>query len=247
MNRTRPTLAGVLAMALLLVLMIPAAALAQDDGSRTVASDGPTADLERVKQHALAAIDRRLERIDRLQNEVALNAYLTDEHAAQLEAVLASSESGLQALADQIAAATTPEQLRELIPGIVEDYRIYVLVTPQVRLVIAADTAAHAVTRFQTAASELEEAIERIAGAGYDTSDAVAAHARMVAAIEEAAGLVGGVAPAVLELIPPDWPDPGAEELEQARQALVDARQALREARNAAEDTVQALREAVDG
>jgi hypothetical protein len=233
---------GAAALAAILTLLSPAAAMAQTDTSTT--STRPAADIDQLKSRALAAIQARLDRIDRLQEIVAGNPHLNDDHQASLEAEMGRSEAGLEALAEEIRAAATVEELRALIPKIAEDFRIYLLVSPKVHLVIAADTVVDAADRFHEVGAKLAEAIARAEGAGHDVTQAKEALARFEALVAEAEALAGPVPGLLLPLTPQDWPDPAQGMLADARADLASAHAALRDARQVAEEVVKALRQA---
>ncbi len=241
------------ALGLALVATTPAAAFAQvgeaprrpAEGVDVGADVRPVRDLEALKARALEAIDRRLQRIDRLEEAVRSSEHVTPEHRDELLAELDRSAAGLRDLAAQIDAAETAEELRELIPKIATDYRIFVLVTPKVKEVLVADAMVDLADRFDEAAEKIADAIERAAEAGYDVSEAEAALERMVSLIDQAESLAEGVPPSVLPLTPSQWPDPAQGVIREAHDDLVEARSAFRGARQAAHDAVAALRAAI--
>ncbi len=251
MSKMRRTVTAA-GLAAILALAAPAAAFAQTDTAgfdratdQVTDQERPVSDVASVKRRALAAIEHRLVTIDRLQAAVRSNASVTDDHAATLLDELDRSAAGLSELARQIEATEDPEQLRELIPKIAEDYRIYVLMVPKVHEVLASDTVEHVVGRFGIVEEELSEAIARAEEAGYDVGEAKEYLVEMVRYADEAEGFGGPVAESVLPLQPSDWPDPAKETLEQGHDDLVHARQSLREAWQAAKNTVRALHEAI--
>lgn len=240
MNRiTTRIVAG--ALCLLAVAGAPAAALAQEDTRTTLVR---TADLDTLKLRAIGAIDARLIRIDRLRAQVGAAGALTSDHEAQLGAELGRAESGLTALRAEIEAAQAIEALRRLIPKIAEDYRIYVLVTPKVHLVIASDTVTAAADTLDEVAGRLAGTIEEAAAAGYDTGEAEAALEEMQSAIAQARRVGSPVAGSVLPLTPADWEEPAHGLLTAGHDDIIEARRHLRDAREAARDVVRALREA---
>lgn len=238
-------------LALAMLGSMPATALAQTDTTSprdTIAqreAERPERDIDVVKERALAAIDRRLERVARLRDAVHSSEHVTDEHASDLLAEFERTESGLLALAEEIRAAETADELRVLIPRIATDFRVYVLVTPKTWEVLVADAMGDAAVRFEEVAMNIAEAVQRAEEAGYDVGEAQAALERMQSLVAEGAGLAEAVPPAVLPLTPADWPDPARSVVRGAHADLVAARQAFREARTAAHDAVEALRAAI--
>ncbi len=234
------------AVGLALFAATPATALAQTDVTPTTAversAEHPERDIDAVKERALAAIDRRLDRLARLREAVESNDHVTADHAAALLTEYERTDSGLRALADQIRAAQTADELRDLIPRIATDFRVYVLVTPKTWEVLVADTMGDVADRFDEVAAKIADAIDRAEEAGYDVGEARAALEEMESFTAEASRLAGGVAPAVLDLTPADWPALAWVALGAPHDDLVAAREAFRQAKDAAHDAVAALR-----
>ncbi len=237
------------AVGFVLVAATPLAAVAQVEEARPPVAERseirPERDLAGIKARALEAIDRRLDRIARLEEEVRSNEHVEPEHAEDLLGELSRAATGLSGLAEEIEAAETAEELRVLIPKIATDYRVYVLLTPKVREVLIADAMGDLADRFDEAAARIADAIARAEEAGYDVSEAETALERMESLVDEAEGLAEGVPPAVLPLTPSDWPDPAQGVIREAHDDLVEARQAFRGARDAAHEAVRALRAAI--
>jgi hypothetical protein len=198
--------------------------------------------VENWRAVGLCEVDRRLATIERLGNAVDASRALTDEHAGALHRILDGSAAGLRALRAAIEADTTLAQLHEDIRSIYADFRIYVLVTRQVWLVGAADTATAAGAALDATAGDLATLIARAEANGQDVTEPKAHLAAMEAAIDEAVAGVADVADAVLPLTPADWNDDTAwPVLREARQAIEDARADLRTAMAEARKVIAAL------
>lgn len=192
------------------------------DAWQAARSEPSVANLQAVGR---CEIDRRLATIERLRGAVDGARRLTDEHEAALERILDRSASGLRALRAEIEAATTVGELRTDLQRIVEDFRIYLLVVPQVRLVIAADVTEAAIARAIQVADRLEQAIQAAEAAGKDVGDANEHLASMRAHIRAADAKVDGLAGRILPLTPADWNDGTARPiLERSRLAIAEAR-----------------------
>jgi len=198
-----------------------------------------------VKNHQAVGtceIDRRLATIDRLGDAIAGARALTEDHEAALQSILDDSAAGLRALRAEIEADTTLVELRADIRSIFEDYRIYALVTRQVWLVMAADTAAAAATALDGTAADLATLIDRAEANGQDVTEAKAHLTGMEGAIDDAQAAVDGFAGTVLPLSPADWNDGTAGPiLRAARQSIVEARGDLRTAMSEARQVIAAL------
>ena len=244
-------------LALSLVLALPGVALAQEAATdqttdSTVVQEQMTEEqrvqlVDQIKERAQAAIDRRLDTIDRLRAALNERNHVTARHKADLIVDLNEAEAGLRTLSREIAAATTLPQLRVLVPKIATDFRIYLVVAPKVHEVIAGDTMVWVVGNpLADAQSRIEEAIQRAQDAGYDTSEAEQYLGQMVIHMSEATSLAGPVPGSVIDLDAGDWPDPAKGLLLQGRDDLQAAHGEIRQAVEAAHNAVQALRDLVD-
>lgn len=242
-----------LVLAVALVIGAPAAVLAQtDDGGATTeerpaVTDRQAVDLGAVKERALEAIERRLEQIDRLRGRVEADRFVERDHEAHLVDELRDAERGLRGLAEEIEGAGTLAELRDLVPAIATEYRIYLVVTPKVWEVLASDAGVAAGEKADDVAERIQEAIDRAEAAGHDVT---AARTHLDDMLSEAAAglaLADPVAETVLPLDPADWPDPAREVLERGKADLQAAREWFRQARESAHEAVEALRAAVQG
>jgi hypothetical protein len=195
------------------------------------------------KAVGLCEIDRRFETLDYLGAVVNRVPALTDDHEAALERILANTRAGLRALRAKIEADTTVAELRVDVPKIATDFRVYLLVSRQVHLVIAADAVEATVRRFGPAIDRLEAAIDRAEAAGKDVTQARELLAMLIEDVRAADAAVDGVAAEVLVLTPADWNDGTAQPvLRAARHDVAEARDHLRQAVRAARAIIAELR-----
>lgn len=200
--------------------------------------------IDEVKKRALAAIERRLETIDRLTNRVENNRHVTDDHETSLDRDLADAASTLGELARDIEAAETFEELRPLVAAIVTEHYVYVLLVPKVHEVIASDTMVFIAGRLGEFADRLGEVIERLDDSGFDVTELRRLLGEMEQRIDDGAALAGPVADEVIDLQPEDWPD-AQEVLRSGREALHDAAHALRDSHRIGHEIVRTIREMV--
>lgn len=168
-------------------------------------------------------IDRRLAFLGRLSTAVAGSKALTSEHRSALSAEIAGSTAGLTSLRAAIDGETDLAALRADVGRIATDYRVYLLVGPKARLVMAADRLSVGYDRFEKVETRLADAIAKAKGAGKDVGAAQAAFDAMTGKVDRAETLLGPVATSILPLTPADW-NAGS-----ARPVLRDARSSLRE------------------
>jgi hypothetical protein len=242
------TLSTLLA-ALLIVSALPAIALAQEPAPE-IETPSETGDaVERIignlKDRAENAIEKRLDTIKRVDGALQEAEHLTDAHEGVLLDELSLSAAGLTTLGREIEAADTLAELWDLIPKIFEDYRIYAVVVPKAHLVAVADTIVAGTGRAVVGGEALQEAIDRVGEAGYDTLEAEEALAEMVASIRQSSALADPVPDTVLPLEPSDWPVPAQGVIDGAHAGLRAARDQLASAVRSAHEVARILRDLV--
>ena len=227
----------VVATAVALLVGGSSIAQAQVRPSRT---PGPA--FESAKQACEKAIDNRMERLQTLRTLVSGSQHVTADHRTTLDTQMANAEQGLAALKSKIDGDTDPATLRTDCRSIVDDYRIYVLVSPKVREILVADWESDIATRLDGIATRIQAAIDKAKAKGKDETTAQTDLDQMKSKIADARAAIGGVASSVVNLQPSDWP--GAHDtLATGRTSLRSGRDDLRGARDAGWAAAQALRQ----
>ena len=230
----------------LAVLALAAIALAVLAPLGAVAQTHAETDLADVQARALAAIDRRLETLDHIQDVVSSSPHVTGDHRGALLGEVGSHRGGLSALAAEIRTTDDPEELRELIPTIATDFRIYLVFVPKVTGVLASDAALAMADRAQTeVVPRLQEWIDRVEDAGGDVSEAESHLADLEDGIDEVVALATGIGEALLPLEAADWEEPARSVIEQAKADGEAAKTAAKAAAEAARAVIEALRDAM--
>jgi len=229
---------------------VPTAALATDDvGTETrpetdqTVSDRPSDrphDLSEIKARALGVIDKQLEVLSGLRAKIDGAPHITNGHAGRLLGEIGATSNGLESLARQIEAATTPEELRRLIEQL-GDYKIKQVLAPKTFQVIASDTLVFAAGRLEAYSERLAEIVARFEDAGFEVDQAWRLLEEMNNGITEAIRLAGPVAENVIGLRPGDWPDPAQSILTAGRSNLGTARQNVRAAHANGKEIVEFL------
>jgi hypothetical protein len=242
------------ALAALILAAVPGVAVAQETTTTQRTTEAPgdqaaTAEREadwinRLKTRALEAIDKRLATIDDLEAAIDRSQTVHPGHAGQLNGELRGSAAGLESLAGKIRAADDIETLRELIPQIFEDYRIYAVVAPKVHLVLAADAAGAVADRLQEATGSLGDVLNRLEENGIDVAEAEALLIEMERLVAAGAGSAAVVPGMVLGLTPADYPG-STETLRSAQAKLQSAGADLRAAGENAREIVRFIRSVV--
>ncbi len=246
-------LAGSAAAAVLLAAS-PGLAAAQTDGDQPSdvrpsdrAHDRPLRDhsFEEVQERLLAAIEKRLEALDRMSGVVEDNQHVAANHAAHLQKDYKDAEKILEDAAEDVEEAETFSELREAIEGVFGETLVFALLRPKTHLVLASDTSGAIADRMTTFADRLREIIERLEEAGHDMSAAIAAVDAAEGHIEGAEALAGPVADSVIDLDHKDWPEPAQSQLQAGRADLVAARDLFRQARDDLRTAVGEIRAAL--
>ncbi len=200
--------------------------------------------IDEVKRRALAAIERRLETIERLTARVENSRHVTDDHESALVRDLTDAASSLRELATAIEAAETLRELLPLVEDIVTEHYVYVLLVPKVHEVITSDTMVFIGERLGQFADRLGAVIERLEAAGFDVAELERLLGEMERRIAEGVELAGPIADQVIDLQPEDWPE-AKETLRAGRAALHDAARAFRDSHRIGHEIVKTIREIV--
>ncbi|MCI0687989.1 MAG: hypothetical protein L0Y54_12230 [Sporichthyaceae bacterium] len=227
--------------AALLIGAVVAPALA-DDAADDASRDG----IAGAKARVTHRIDMRLNTLGRLDGLLARAERLSDEHRDTLSALIDDDTAGLTELRAQVASETTREALRADAQSMVEDYRIYILVRPKVRLSVVADRELAAIDRLTDIHARLTDAVADAEEAGQDTGNADELLDAMQAQLDAATAAVQGQTDQLLAIEPgPDGPGIRSA-VDEIRESLRDARQDLRDAIRTARHIRALLRGALD-
>ena len=176
-------------------------------------------------------IGRRITTLGQLSSAVSASKGLASSDAATLSGYIAASKSGLTRLKATLDAETRLPAVRADILRIVAGYRVYVLVGPQVRLTIAADSELALKPHFDQLAAALAGRISAAQARGKDIATAQAALDAMNAAVAAATALAAPVRAQLLSLSVAKYNTGGAAPvIRNARTALIQARSDFRSA-----------------
>jgi hypothetical protein len=202
--RTRHALAVTAALTLLAV-PLAGPVFAEGEAAPTTRVPRPALDIDNVRARCVAAIDKRFATLDQLDAKVTGADRLSDGQEAALHATIGSTRDGLTGLRAEIEGDTDATELRTDCTRIVEDYRVYVLLAPQVRLVTAADSAQSVVATVDSTVPKLQAAIDEAAANGDDVTEATRLLGAVTKSNAEADALSDGVLAAVSPLTPADY------------------------------------------
>ncbi|MEU8003253.1 hypothetical protein AB0B66_19015 [Catellatospora sp. NPDC049111] len=196
------------------------------------------ANLANAKKLTTVRIDGRLALLRAEGVAIRNAARLTDAHQAALQKIIDADIAGLTELRAKVATETTAEAVRADARSMVEDYRVYLLVRPQVHLTVAADVESAALARLRTLHDKLAQAVAAAKSAGKDVGDAEAKLAHLKSELDATESALSGLADDLLAVQP--GPDAAAIKAKTAA-ARTDVRTARTHLRAAVADA-KALR-----
>jgi hypothetical protein len=237
-----------------LTVAAPAPAFAADTTTTVTRRSGltrPTTDSTRasgaardqaiaqLKVVGKAEIDRRLATLTALSVRVAQGRHLSSSDRARLTNEIANEKSGLTSLRTKIDGDTDLATLRSDLHAIVADYRVYVLVVPQVRLTAAADAVLDVTDRFATVDGRLAQRLAEAKAKGTDVTALEGLLADASSTVDAARSLAAAIPDQLAALTPAGYPG--------NRPTLLSARQSLRQARVDLRGARVDVRQVVDG
>jgi len=175
----------------------------------------------------------RLPALRAAKADLGSNQHVTADDRSALTTIIDDTAGRLQTLRDEIKADTDIAALRDHCRSIFEDNRVFALVLPRTKMVIAADTSVDAAGKLDEVAVKLEAAIARAKAAGQDVTVPWPTSRPWRAKIASGRASASSVPGAVLGLTPADW-NANHQVLVPARQSLQSARTDLRAARDLA-------------
>jgi ribonuclease HII len=150
-----------------LILGSGGAAYASAAASSTASPNAKSAGagrLDAVQAAANARIQGRLATLHALELAVSDSKYLTSDQKSALGKQIDADLSGLTALATKAAAETTVAAVRADEVAMVDNYRVYLLMAPQVRLTDALAAESDAATTLQKAFTALTDLANKQSG-----------------------------------------------------------------------------------
>ncbi len=199
--------------------------------------------LDTVRAFGDCEIARRITTLNNLASRIAGSKTLTSADAAALSSEVAATRTGLNQQKVQIDAETSLDALKTEIRKIATDYRVYLLVVPQVNLVSGADAVQAAEPIFAKISANLTARIAAAKAAGKDITAAQASLDSMNARAAQAISLTQPLPAALLPLTPAQYNGGTAGPvIRDARAKLVQARDLLRSARQDAKTCRDALK-----
>ncbi|MGZ4709521.1 MAG: hypothetical protein ACXWBN_12330 [Acidimicrobiales bacterium] len=199
--------------------------------------------LDEIEAAGAAAISQREAQLTKLSGR--LSAAPACDADGKIAGVIASDGPALTDLGSKLAADTTLADARTDFRSIFDDYRVYLVVTPQAYAAAACGRIARATTTLTDDQAKLTTRVDEAAAGGADMTAAKAALADMSAKVADATSN-GDQAAAALAALAPDHGDrsviaSNAAAVDAAHARLVTAQADLTAAANDARTVVAAL------
>ncbi len=184
-----------------------------------------TPSIDTLKAFGDCEISRRMSTLGTLTTRISGSKVLTASDASALSGEVSSTGAGLTSLKATIDADTDLATLKTDVSKIATQFRVYLVVVPQVNLVAAADGVLSAQAKFTQINTNLAARIAKAKAAGKDTASAQASLDAMNSQVSSAVALATGLPAKLLSLTPEQY-NAGT-----AGPIIKDARSALGQAR----------------
>lgn len=189
------------------------------------------------KDRANKEIDNRVNALNALIDRINKMARISDSNKASLKSTIQTVIANLTNLKAKIAADTDEQTLKTDLQSITKEYRVYMLVVPEMQIMAAADRIKTSADMLATVANKLQARISQLP-AGTDTTSLQSSLADMNAKIADAKSQADAAIAKVSAL----KPDQGDKTVFQSNnQALKDARSKIQAAQK---DLVAAQKDA---
>ena len=201
----KKTLHAIVSLATLFSLVaVPAFALA-DTASTTATAPVPvakTAAITRAEARADQELDRRTTNLNDLLAKVADIKNLSAADKTSISTAITNQVVGLAQLKTKIDADTDAATVKTDVQSITGSYRIYALVLPQVRVIVAADRVVTIASEMQLVSAKLESRISAAQSAGADMSAAANTFADFNAKVADAGTQAQAAVTEIATLVP---------------------------------------------
>jgi hypothetical protein len=201
-----------------LLAAAPSAAVAAPDDQTT------------LKAAVSARIDLRLAALSKDTAAITAAKHLTDGDKSTLTSLISADTTAMNSLKTKVAGETTLDALKADATSMVNDYRIFILVGPKVRLTSASDAELAAIAKLTAIHDKLADLVAKAKAGGADTTTAEQELADMTSQLNKAGSDINGQADGLLAVEP--GPDGAAIQAKVAavRGALSNGRSDLKSA-----------------
>jgi hypothetical protein len=169
-------------------------------GTPALADSGTTVDA--AKTALTNRINLRLTALQRDTTVIGAAKNLTAGHKSTLQALISQDTDGMNALKTKVAGETTLDALKADAQDMVNNFRIFILVGPKVRLTSASDTETVVGGKLSTIHDKLAALVAKAKAGGADTTAAEQELADMSTQLTNASSAISGQADGLLQVMP---------------------------------------------
>ncbi len=126
--------------------------------------------LNNLKTHGAAEVDRRLALLQAVATRLANSTQLTASDRNALTKQISDQVAALGTLKSKLATESDLTLARKDVQAIIDEYRLFGLLTAQISIVTASDRMAETQTQLQTVVTELQKKATILKSAGKDTA-----------------------------------------------------------------------------
>lgn len=137
----------------------------------TAAAQRQEAALASLKQRAQKLVDQRIERLNKLLTRIQNDKKLSDADKAILTTDVQNAIASLSALKTKIANDTSAEEVRADVKKLAQDYKIYAVFEPKIRLLVTIGNLQNLSEKVSTLAGRLQPLIDEEKSKGKDVSE----------------------------------------------------------------------------
>jgi hypothetical protein len=178
-------------------------AVSSSQSSKTGSSDA--AKLKLIISRGDAEINRRLQTLAHLNNDINASVHLSAANKVALTTQVNNTSNSLNTLKAKLDGDTTIAAARADAQSILTEYRVYALVVPKIHLIKMADDIQATDSKLSTVAGKLQTRINAAKTAGKDVSALEAKLTDMNAEIAAGQNIAANVETKVIVLQPSDY------------------------------------------
>jgi hypothetical protein len=171
----------------------------------TSVTETNTQRITNLKTKGTAEIERRITNLNQSLTGLAASTKLTASDKAALTSTVQAELVGLTALKSKLAADTTLAECVADVQSIFNDYRVYALLLPKVRMVTVTDRFTNVESELTALQPQLQTVVDTQKAGGRDTDSMQASLNDMQTKTAAAEGLTSGLVASLLALQPTDY------------------------------------------
>ncbi|MCL4449326.1 MAG: hypothetical protein M1483_07940 [Actinobacteria bacterium] len=174
--------------------------------SSSVSGSSTTTPCMELQQRVEQQINIRLLQLSKLTARVNASATLTTTDKSALDNLLSNETSGMETLLGEVQATTDRYQLQVYARSMIENYRVFMVMSPQVELTMAKDRESYVELQIAAVIPEIQAAITTAQQQGLNVGSAEATLQNLNSALSQADSDTASATNNVLEATPQGYP-----------------------------------------